>query len=91
MPNQAIVSGFKGVVDFYLWLGIPVARRWPRSPGPRRAPLVEAQWPAFTTASRLWSLMAPVIQEGYITTSHGSNLTGRDLAMKAYLSGYLNA
>jgi len=91
MPEQAIISGFKGVVDFYLWKGIPVARSWPRSPGHDRAPAVEAQWPAFTTATRLWDHMSAYVQAAYIQSAQGTNLTGRDLAMKSYLSGYLKS
>ena len=91
MPHQDIVSGLKGTIDFYLWMGIPVARKWPRSPGHKRAPAVEAQWPAFTTASRMWNLMDDEIRQSYIATASGTYLTGRDLAIKAYLSGYLKA
>jgi len=89
LPSLAIVSGYKGTIDFYLWMGMPVARKWPRSPGHKRAPAVEAQWPAFTTASRLWNLMDDQIRQSYIATASSTNLTGRDLAVKAYLSGYL--
>lgn len=91
LPEMDIINGLKGKIDFYLWMGIPVARTWPRSPGPRRAPAVEAQWPAFTTASRLWNLMSDYVQDAYIATTAGTNLSGRDLAMKAYLSGYLKS
>lgn len=89
LPSLAIISGLKGKIDFYLWMGIPVARKWPRSPGHRRAPAVEAQWPAFTTATQLWNQISLDIQLAYIETAAGTNLTGRDLAMKAYLVGYL--
>ncbi|MBA7689595.1 hypothetical protein ES703_98103 [subsurface metagenome] len=91
LPSQAIISGFKGKIDFYLWKGMPVARKWPRSPGHKRAPAVEAQWPAFTIASRLWGEMSEEIQQAYIETAHGTTLSGRDLAQKAYLSGYLKS
>ena len=89
LPSMAIISGLKGTIDFYLWRGIPVARKWPRSPGHKRAPRVEAQWPAFATASRLWNLMDPDLRAAYIETAHGTTLSGRDLAQRAYLSGYL--
>lgn len=89
LPSQAIISGFKGTIDFYLWKGTPVARKWPRSPGHRRAPQVEAQWPAFAYASRLWNYLDEEIRTAYTETAHGTNLTGRDMAAKAYLSGYL--
>lgn len=89
LPALAIIDGLKGKIDFYLWRGIPVARKWPRSPGKRRAPAVEAQWPAWTIASRLWSQQSDEIRQAYIETAHGTNLTGRDLASKAYLTGYI--
>jgi len=91
LPSLAIIDGLKGKIDFYLWMGIPVARKWPRSPGKRRAPAVEAQWEDWTIASRLWNLMDDEIRQSYIETAHGTNLSGRDLATKAFLSGYLKA
>ena len=32
MPAQAVIDGFKGVLDMYYWLRIPCARKWPRHP-----------------------------------------------------------
>lgn len=87
LPEQAVISGFKGVVDFYLWKGIPVARKWPRSPeGPRTA-AVQAQWPAFIAAARLWMLLSPEIQSAYRTMTAGGSLSGRDIFTRAYLTG----
>ncbi len=91
MPSQDIISGFKGKIDFYVYMGIPVARKWPRSPGHKRAPAVEAQWPAFTTAAQIWNQLDEHTQEAYIETASGTPLTGRDLATKAYLAGYLKS
>ena len=87
LPEEAIISGFKGKVDFYLHDGVPCARRWPRSPGHRRAPAVESQWPAFAYAAALWSRMDPETQAAYNAMATGSGMTGRDLSMRAYLSG----
>ena len=89
LPHQDIINGLKGKIDYYLWMGVPVARKWPRSPGKHRSPAVQAQWPAWTVASRLWSDMDGDMQQWYRETAHGSNLSGRDLAQKAYLAGYL--
>ena len=30
LPEDSIIKGLKGTVDFYYWKGIPVARQWPR-------------------------------------------------------------
>lgn len=90
LPELAIINGLKGKIDFYLWMGIPVARRWPRSPGRQRATAVEAQWPAFSYASKLWGYMDEETQAAYRWTAHGTNLTGRDLQVRAYITGYLS-
>ncbi|MBA7637556.1 hypothetical protein ES703_45201 [subsurface metagenome] len=91
LPHQAVIDGFKGKIDMYLWKGIAVARKWPRSPGHKRAPAVEAQWPAWTISSRLWNDLDAELRNAYIETAAGTNLSGRDLAQKAYLSGYLKS
>lgn len=87
MPHEGIINGFKGVVDFYYWMGIPVARRWPRSPQAPRSEPVRAQWPAWTTAAREWLHLSPYVQEAYNSLSVGTGMCGRDLQVKGYISG----
>lgn len=87
MPNEAIISGFKCKVDFYYYMGVPCCRAWPRSPGHRRAPAVEAQWAAFSYATREWNNLSPEIRRAYEELATGSGLSGRDMAMRAYLKG----
>lgn len=87
MPRQAIISGFKGKIDYYVYMGTPCTRKWPRSPGHRRTPAVEAQWPAFTNASRLWTQLSPEVQAAYNALATGSGLSGRDMFSRSYLTG----
>jgi len=97
LPELAIIDGFKGKVDFYVYHascdpelrgeGIAVARKWPRSPGHKRAPAVEAQWEAFSYAAGAWTLLSPEVQEAYRALSVGSGLSGRDLFTRSYLKG----
>jgi len=87
MPEQAIIAGFKGTVDFYEWMGIPVARSWPRSPGKTRAPAVAAQWPAFALAAREWKNISAAVQAAYYSMAQSSGLDARDLQVRSYLSG----
>lgn len=87
MPHQDIISGFKGTIDFYLHCGVPCARRWPRSPGHRRAPAVEAQWDKFAYASKMWSALPPELQYWYNEMASGTGLNGRDMFMRSYLTG----
>lgn len=88
MPELAVIDQLKGAIDFYLWLGIPVARRWPRSPGQRRAPSVEAQWNAFGWASSVWNSMPDIVREAYANTAIETDLTPRDLFTKSVISDY---
>lgn len=87
IPSQAIVSGFKGKVDFYVYRGTPCARSWPRSPGRRRAAAVEAQWPRFAEAARLWTQISPAVRDAYEKMASNTALTGRDLFTRGYLKG----
>lgn len=86
-PAQAIISGFKGTLDFYIWRGIKCVRKWPRSPGHKRAPAVEAQWAAFSYASKEWGNISPYIKAAYQRLSEGSGLSARDWFMRSYLTG----
>lgn len=87
MPSLAIISGFKGHIDFYQWMGIPVARKWPRSPGHLRAQAVMDQWADFSYATGAWNLLSEEVQAAYRALSVGSGLSGRDLFTRSYLSG----
>ncbi len=86
LPGQEVISGFKGVIDYYVWKGIACVRRWPRSPGHRRAPAVMAQWSAFSESSKLWTQLSPEVQEAYKRMSAGTHWSGRDVFTKSYLS-----
>ncbi len=98
LPALAIIDGFKGVIDYYVNYqacdrsvsgpGIPCARSWPRSPGHERAPLVEAQWTAFSWAAANWNSLSPEVQDAYRQTAEETNLTGRDLFTKAFITDY---
>jgi hypothetical protein len=87
LPSLAVIAGFKGTVDYYEWMGIPVARQWPRSPGKVRSKEVEAQWPAFRYAAQEWKNLAADVQQAYKTLAESSGLDGRDLFTRGYLSG----
>ena len=87
LPSMAIISGFKGKLDYYLHDGQVCVRRWPRSPGHRRAPAVEAQWPAFTASAGLWNQLSQEIRDAYNEMASGTGLSGRDMFTRSYLTG----
>lgn len=87
LPGQKIIDGYKGTIDFYVWMGIPCARSWPRSPGRDRAPAVEAQWPAFTWAAQNWPSIDQETRDAFNRMAAGTNMSGRDIFVKSYISG----
>ncbi|MBA7638327.1 hypothetical protein ES703_45981 [subsurface metagenome] len=86
MPGLKIIDGFKGTLDFYVWKGIACVRRWPRSPGHRRAPAVEAQWAAFAWAASNWNSLTPVVQDAYRAMAAGTHMSGRDIFTKSFIT-----
>lgn len=87
MPGERIISGFKGTLDYYYYMGVACVRKWPVSPGHNRTPSVQAQWSTFTDASRLWNQMSPTVRQAYITLASTSAMSGRDLFTKSYITG----
>ena len=87
LPEQSIIDGFKGTVDYYVCRGIPCARSWPRRPRLPRAPGVEAGYAAFTYAARAWTSLSPQVQDAYRTMAHGGRMSGRDLFARSYIKG----
>jgi len=86
MPSMAIVNGFKGTIDFYVHDGQPCVRSWPRSPGHDRAPAVMEKWAAFAWAATNWNSLSPAVQAAYKTMASGTNMTGRDLFVKGFIT-----
>lgn len=88
LPAQAIVDGFKGTIDFYVYMGIPVARSWPRPRSVPHSPREKANWPIFARAVRVWNLTTSYVQDAYSSMASASSLSGRDMATKLYLNAH---
>lgn len=88
MPSQEIIDGFKGRVDFYEYMGMPVARRWPRSPGQPRSLAVQAQWSLFAEVQQGWTPLTAEIKEAYAAMAEGTDYTSRDMFTVGAISGF---
>lgn len=86
LPALDIISGFEGVLDFYVRMGTPVCRQWPQPHTKERAAAVVAQWPVFADAATLWNTLDPSVQAAYKTMAAGSTMTGRDIMVKMYIN-----
>lgn len=89
LPSAAIIDGFRKVIDYYVYMGVPCARKWPKSPGHRRTPEVEAQWAIFKEAVALWDQISPEVRQAYEEMAVTTNLTARDMFIRGYISGTL--
>ena len=87
LPASAVIDSLAGTIDYYLYMGIPVARSWPRARSIPPTPQEQQQWPIFTIAINAWSQTTPYIQDAYRSMASASTLSGRDMASKLYLNG----
>lgn len=87
MIAEKVISGFRGTLDFYYYMGLACVRRWPRSPGRRRTPAVQAWWAPFTYAVHEWNNLSPEVRRTYEEMCTGSGLNGKDLFQRSYMKG----
>lgn len=87
MPAQAVISTFRGKVDFYVHKGVPMARLWPSWKLKKRSPAVQVYIDLFTTAMHAWATLPANIREAYNQQAQESGLMGRDLWVRAFISG----
>lgn len=88
MIGEKVISGFRDTLDFYYYMGLACVRRWPRSPGRRRTPAVQAGWPAFTAAAKEWNELSPTVRRAFEEMAGNSGLSGKDMFQRAYMAGW---
>lgn len=87
LPNQGIIDGFKGVVDFYMWKGIPCARMWPHWPPREPTPREKANQDLFAYAVHLYNILPLEVIQAYRRMAVGTKYTCRDLFIRSFLRG----
>lgn len=87
LPHQDIIDGFKGKVDFYLWMGIPVARMWPvwRKRAPYPSELANQQ--DFTRINQAAITMPLEFITAYTELAQGTPFTWKDLMVRSFMRG----
>lgn len=87
LPDQQIIDGFKGVVDFYLYMGIPCARKWPVWK-PREPTLLEkANQEKFAYINKAYKTLPVEIIEAFEREASATPFTAKDLVVRAYMKG----
>lgn len=87
MPNQAIIDGFKGVLDFYYWKRIAVARRWPRYFARQPTPAEATNQNDFAYINKLYRTLPSTIIDALTNQALGTTQTPKDYLVRAYLKG----
>lgn len=87
MPSQAIIDGFKGVLDFYYWKRIAVARRWPRYFARQPTPAEITNQTDFAYINKLYSTLPSIITDALKNHALGTTQTAKDYLVRAYLKG----
>jgi hypothetical protein len=87
VPPRGIVLGLKGIVDFYSWKGIPVARRWPRSPTQPRSAAVQAQYADFKAVTQGFKEIDVTVVNALNGMSDGTLLTTKDQQVQLFYGG----
>ena len=83
MPHRSIISGYKGLLDFYVHRGQPCARSWPRKPQLPRSEAVMETAEFFGELAQEFSDTPPNIRSRAADLALGTAWTWRDLRYRA--------
>ena len=61
--SKSVVNRYRGIIDFYLWKGITVARSWPRNPTGRRTPAQLAAQAVWKEVMDFYRLRSPLLND----------------------------
>lgn len=87
MLSEKVISGFRGTLDFYFYMGKPCVRKWPKSPGKNRSPAVQAWWKPFKEATQLAKEVDGALIRYYSVNAVGTKQTWKDLFFTSYMKG----
>jgi len=83
LPSLDIIHGLKGVLDFYLWKGLPCVRRWPRMTKAQQTQGTIAASAIFGEISTAYRTLAPLELAALQEAAKDQPRTARDLYMSA--------
>jgi len=87
LPDREVIDKFKGILDYYLWCGIPCVRKWP-SLAPRIPyPLEKSNQDILAYVMQATPGMSPIIKGSYQSLPRTRWFRWQDWAVRAYSSG----
>lgn len=87
LPEQSIIDGYKGKLDFYVHKGQPCVRSWPRYTPRQPYPLEKANQQAFAYINKLWTTIPPFIRQQYQRMAIGTDFRAQDIFVRGYMHG----
>jgi len=83
LPALDIIHGLRGTIDYYLWKGIPCARKWPVNPKSHHSSATIAAAQTFGEISAAFSLIGATPLAAYTEDAADQTRTPRDIYMAA--------
>jgi len=87
MPQEHIIAGFHGVIDFYYWKGMPIVRSWPRPPIGPRSPYVTVRYEPFAYINKVAGQLPEYLRQQYAQMAQGTGLNWKDYLVRSYMRG----
>jgi len=83
LPSESEIHGYKGVLDFYLWRGLPVVRKWPYNPKSHHSPATIAAAEKFGAVTTSFHLLQADQLDIFTADAQDHTRTARDIYMTA--------
>jgi hypothetical protein len=92
MPSKDVIDGFRGVVDFYRWCDLVIARKWPHAPDRARSEPVQISGAYFAYINQHATTIDEYTINALNDMASQSKMTWKDWLVSLYLSGskYIN-
>jgi len=99
LPSIEIIRGLKGILDFYVWKGLPCVRAWPRWRPTRQSDASKAAALTFGAIVKAYALLANLALLAYREDALDQPRTARDITVtgvygnlhEASMSDFLDA
>jgi len=79
LPSVDIIRGLKGILDFYLWRGLPCVRAWPRWRPARQSDASTAAALLFGAIIKAYSRVGPIALPAYQDDAADQPRSARDI------------
>jgi len=79
LPSIEIIRGFKGILDFYLWRGLPCVRAWPKYRPAKQTAASLAAALVFGAIVKSYGLLGDLPLEAYRQDALDQTRTARDI------------